>query len=91
MFPVTIFPWFGSVNGDVVELQEKLFILSKMFLLPSVFINSLWITILDFILFYFFLIFLFQHLHIKPKSLQSPGTHIYVVMYLGTKIYIYKT
>ena len=30
MSPVTICPWFGSVNGDVVQLQCKLFILSKM-------------------------------------------------------------
>ena len=30
MSPVTICPWFGSVNGGVVQLQGKLFILSKM-------------------------------------------------------------
>ena len=39
---------------------------------------------------FFFLFFLYQHLHIKPKNLQSPGIHIYVVIYLGTKKYTYK-
>ena len=34
--------------------------------------------------------FLYQHLHIKPKNLQSPGILIYVVIYLGTKKYTYK-
>ena len=29
--------------------------------------------------------FLYQHLHIKQKNLQSPGIHIYVVIYLETK------
>ena len=47
MTPVTICPWFGSVNGDVVELQFKLFILSKMSLVYNAFINSLWLNILD--------------------------------------------
>ena len=47
MTPVTICPWFGSVNGDVVQLQFKLFILSKMSLVYNVFINSLWLNILD--------------------------------------------
>ena len=47
MSPVTICPWFGSVNGDVVQLQGKLFILSKMSLVSNVFINSLWLNILD--------------------------------------------
>ena len=27
--------------------------------------------------------FLYQHLHIKRKNLLSPGTNIYVVIYLG--------
>ena len=39
MSPVTICPWFGSVNGGVVQLQGKSFILSKMFLI--------WLIILD--------------------------------------------
>ena len=30
MPPVTICPWFGCVNDDAVQLQGKLFILSKM-------------------------------------------------------------
>ena len=47
MSPVTICPWFGSVNGDFVQLQDKLFILSKMSLVSNVFINSLWLNILD--------------------------------------------
>ena len=47
MTPVTICPWFGSVNGEVVKLQGKLFILSKMSLVYNVFINSLWLNILD--------------------------------------------
>ena len=46
MSPVTICPWFGSVNGDVVRLQGKLFILSKMTLVSNVFINSLRLSIL---------------------------------------------
>ena len=47
MSPLTICPWFASVNGDVVKLQGKLFILSKMSLVSNVFINSLWLNILD--------------------------------------------
>ena len=47
MSPVTISPWFGSVSGDVVQLQGKLFILSKMSIVSNVFINSLWSNILD--------------------------------------------
>ena len=47
MSPLTICPWFASVNGDVVQLQVKLFILSKMSLVSNVFINSLWLNILD--------------------------------------------
>ena len=47
MSPVTICPWFGFVNGDVVQLQGKLFILSEMPLVSNVFINSLWLNILD--------------------------------------------
>ena len=47
MSTVTISPWFGSVNGDVVQLQGKLFVLSKMSLVSNVFINSLWLNILD--------------------------------------------
>ena len=47
MPPVTIYQWFRSVNGDVMQLQGNLFILSKMFLVPNVFINSLWLNILD--------------------------------------------
>ena len=42
--PVTI---CLSVNDDVVQLPGKLFILSKMFLERNVFINSLWLNILD--------------------------------------------
>ena len=38
----------------------------------------------------FFSFFLYQHLHIKQKNLQSPDIHIYVAIYLGTKIYTYK-
>ena len=38
MFPVTICPWFESVNGAVVQLQGKLFILSKKSLVPNNFI-----------------------------------------------------
>ena len=45
MSPVT-WLWFGSVNA-VVQLQDKLFILSKMFLVSYVFIDSLWLNILD--------------------------------------------
>ena len=44
MSSVTICPWFGSVNGDVVHLQGKL---SQMSLVSNVFINSLWLNILD--------------------------------------------
>ena len=47
MSPVTICPWFRSVNGDVVHLQDKLFVFSKMSLVSNVFINSLWLNILD--------------------------------------------
>ena len=47
MSPVTICQWFRSVNVDVVQLQDKLFILSKMSLVSNVFINSLWLNILD--------------------------------------------
>ena len=47
MSPVTICPLFGSVSGDVVQLQGKLFILSKMSVVSNVFINSLWLNILD--------------------------------------------
>ena len=47
MSTVTICPWFGSVNGDVAQLQGKLFVLSKMSLVSNVFINSLWLNILD--------------------------------------------
>ena len=47
MSPVTISPWFGSLNGDVVQLQGKLFVLSKMSLVSNVVINSLWLNILD--------------------------------------------
>ena len=47
MSPVTICPWFGSVNGDAVQLQGKLFVLPKMSLVSNVFINSLWLNILD--------------------------------------------
>ena len=39
--------WFGSVNGDVVQLQGKLFISSEMSLVSNVFINSLWLNIFD--------------------------------------------
>ena len=45
--PVTICPWFGSVNGDVVQLQDKLFVFSKMSLVSNVFINPLWLNISD--------------------------------------------
>ena len=47
MSPVTICLWFGSVNGDVVQLQGKLFILFKMSLVYNVFVNSLRLDILD--------------------------------------------
>ena len=47
MSPVTICPWFGSENGQDVQLKGKLFILSKMSLVSNVFINSLWLNILD--------------------------------------------
>ena len=33
--------------------------------------------------------FPYQHLHIKQTNLQSPGIHIYVVIYLGTKEHTY--
>ena len=46
MSPVTICPWFGSVNGDAVQLQGKLFMLSNMSLVSNVFMNSLWLNIL---------------------------------------------
>ena len=44
--PVKMYPWFGSVNGDVVQLQSKFFMLSKMSLVSNVFINYLWLNIL---------------------------------------------
>ena len=47
MSPLTICPWFGYVDGDVVQLQRKLIILSKMFLVSNVFINYSWLNILD--------------------------------------------
>ena len=47
MSPVTIYPWFGSVTGDVVQLQGKLLILPKTSLVSNVFKNSLWLNILD--------------------------------------------
>ena len=47
MPPVTIFPWFGSVNDDVVQLQGKLYMLSKISLVSNVFTNSSWLNILD--------------------------------------------
>ena len=47
MSQVAICPRFGSVNGDVVQLQGKLLLMSKMSLGSNVFINSLWLTILD--------------------------------------------
>ena len=47
MSPVTICPWFGSANGDIVQLQGKLLILSKMSLGSNVFMNSLWLNIFD--------------------------------------------
>ena len=47
MSPVTICSWFVFVNGDIAQLQGKLFILSKMSLVSNVFINSLWLNILD--------------------------------------------
>ena len=37
MSPLRICPWFVSVNGDVVQLQGKLFILCKMSLVPNVY------------------------------------------------------
>ena len=36
--PATICPWFESANGDVVQLQGKLFMLPKMSLVSNVFI-----------------------------------------------------
>ena len=33
-----------------------------------------------------YVFFLYQHLYIKQKKLQSPGIHVYVPIYLGTKI-----
>ena len=50
MYPVTICPLFGSVNGDVEQLKGKLFISSKTSLVSNVFINSLWLHILDHII-----------------------------------------
>ena len=47
MSPVTICPCFGSGNGDAVQLQSKLFILSKMSLVTNVFINCSRLNILD--------------------------------------------
>ena len=47
MSPLIICPWFASVNGDVVQLQGKLFILPKMSLVSNVFINFLCLNILD--------------------------------------------
>ena len=47
MSPVTMCPWFRFLNGDIVQLQGKLFILSKMSLVSNVFKNSLWLNILD--------------------------------------------
>ena len=47
MSPVIMCPWFGSVNGDGMQLQDKLVILSKIFLVSNVFINYLWLNILD--------------------------------------------
>ena len=47
MSPVTICSWFGSVNYDVLQLQGKFFVLSKISLVSNVFINSLWLNILD--------------------------------------------
>ena len=44
--PVKMYPWFGSVNSDVVQLHSKFFILSKMSLGSNVFINYLWLNIL---------------------------------------------
>ena len=45
--PLTICPWFASENGDVVQLQGKLLIFYKMSLVSNVFINFLWLNILD--------------------------------------------
>ena len=47
MSPGTICPWFRFLNGDVVQLQGKLFILSKMSLASNVFLSYLYLTILD--------------------------------------------
>ena len=47
MSPLTICPWFASVNCHVVQLQGKLFIFSKISLVSNVFINSFWLNILD--------------------------------------------
>ena len=54
MSPVTIYSWFGYVNGDVVQFKVsignyKVSIFSKMFLVSNVFINYLWLNILDLI------------------------------------------
>ena len=46
MSPVTGCPWFGSVIDDVVQLQGKLFILSKMPLVSNVLIDCLLLNIL---------------------------------------------
>ena len=42
MSPVTVCLWCGFANGDVVQLQGTLFVLSKMSLVSNTFINSLW-------------------------------------------------
>ena len=47
MSPVNICSWFGSVNGDVVRLHDKLFVMSKMSLVSNAFIISLSLNILD--------------------------------------------
>ena len=47
MSPGTICPCFRFLNGDVVQLQGKLFILSKMSLASNVFLSYLYLNILD--------------------------------------------
>ena len=47
MFPVTTYPRFKFVNGDVAQFQSKLFILYKMSLVSNVFINSSLLNIED--------------------------------------------
>ena len=47
MSPLKTCPCFGSANGDIVQLQGKLFILSNISLVSNVFISSLWLNILD--------------------------------------------